>query len=79
MIWVVLKAVLLVTGLLIVMASVDLLWRRVFGTCAGGNVGGCGTGCMCVRRVQDDGSGSEQDAPIVLGTRRPVDGDNASH
>ena len=77
MVWIVLKGVLLVTGLLVAMASVDLLWRRVMGKCAGGKVGGCGTGCMCVRRFQDEGP-SEQDAPIVLGTRRSSEGRNAS-
>jgi hypothetical protein len=52
-VWLVLKAVLLVTALLVTMAGVDLLWRRVMGTFAGGKVGGCGTGCMCTRRLSD--------------------------
>ncbi len=57
MLWTIIKAVLLVTGLLIVMATIDLLWRRTFGCPNSRQVGGCGKGCLCTRRLDGDSNG----------------------
>ena len=54
MLWIIAKAVLLVTGLFVAWVSTDLLWRRMFGCSDSRKQGGCGTGCMCTRRLSDD-------------------------
>ncbi len=70
--WAITKAILLVAGLFVAWVTVDLLWRRVFGVGDEDTErrGGCGSGCMCTRRMRPAGQcerrevdGAVPDAP----------------